>query len=58
MSEYNANALTDDSVMPWGKYGGTRLGDVPDHYWIWFLRQSWCDQHPELVEYANNVVDD
>jgi uncharacterized protein (DUF3820 family) len=39
--------------MPWGKYKGKRLGDVPDDYWRWFLDQDWCDEWPGLVEYAN-----
>ena len=45
--------LTDDSIMPFGKHKGSRLGDVPDSYWRWFLGQDWCDDWPELVEYAN-----
>jgi len=45
--------LTDDSIMPFGKHKGTRLGDVPDAYWSWFLGQDWCDDWPDLVEYAN-----
>jgi uncharacterized protein (DUF3820 family) len=58
MSEYDPNALTDDDKMPWGKYRGQRLGDVPDHYWRWFLQQDWCDEKPEYVEYANLVLDE
>lgn len=50
--------LNDDSIMPFGSHKGERLGDIPDDYWIWFLRQKWCDQWPSLVEYANVCVDD
>ena len=50
--------LTDDSMMPFGKYSGRKLGDVPDSYWLWFLRQDWCDDWPDLVEYANLCVDE
>ena len=57
MSEYDPNALTDDDVFPWGKWKGERLGDVPDHYWMWFLRQTWCDENPRLVKYAELVAD-
>jgi hypothetical protein len=28
-----------------------------DDYWLWFLRQDWCDQWPALVEYANCCVE-
>jgi|LSQX01.3.fsa_nt_gb hypothetical protein len=48
----------DDHRMPFGKYSGQRLGDVPDSYWLWFLEQDWCDNYPNLVEYANHVVDE
>ena len=47
--------LDDDSRMPFGKYRGQRLGDVPDSYWRWFLSQDWCDEWPDLVEYANLI---
>ena len=50
--------LTDDSRMPFGKHKGERLGEVPDRYWLWFLEQEWCDQWPDLVEYANLCVDE
>ena len=49
--------LTDDDYMPWGKYKGTRLGEVPDEYFVWFLKQDWCDKWPDLVEYANQCVE-
>ena len=47
--------LNDDDRMPIGKWKGTRLGEVPDHYWRWFLGQDWCDKYPDLVKYANLV---
>lgn len=55
MTAYNENALTDDHLMPWGRYSGVRLGDVPTDYWSWFLDQDWCDEYPDLVEYANLI---
>jgi len=58
MNLNNVTELHDDSPMPFGKYRGQRLGEVPDHYWRWFLRQDWCDEWPKLVEYANHVADD
>ena len=57
MSEFNRSNVTklhDDSKMPFGKHGGERLGDVPDSYWRWFLSQDWCDEWPDLVEYAEH----
>lgn len=54
----NVHKLDDDSIMPFGKHKGQRLGEVPDHYWRWFLQQEWCDQHQDLVEYANTIVEE
>jgi uncharacterized protein (DUF3820 family) len=51
----NRTKLSDDDKMPFGKHKGKRLGDVPDDYWMWFLRQDWCDEWPYLVEYANLI---
>ncbi len=60
MSEFrksNVTKLDDDSRMPFGTHRGKRLGEVPDDYFRWFLRQDWCDDYPDLVEYANQVVE-
>ena len=55
----NTTKLDDDSIMPiTKKYKGMRLGEVPDDFWHWFLKQDWCDQWPDLVQYANHVVED
>lgn len=54
----NVSKLDDDSPMPFGKHRGQRLGDVPDAYLRWFLNQSWCDEWPDLVTYANHVLDE
>ena len=53
----NRTKLHDDDVMPFGTYKGKRLGDVPDEYLAWFLEQDWCDDYPDLVEYANQTVE-
>ena len=50
--------LNDDSKMPVGTHKGKRLGEIPDSYWLWFIRQDWCDKYPDLVEYANVLIDD
>lgn len=43
------NALTDDSPMPFGKYKGTRMEDVPANYLLWLHNQN-C-QHVEVAQY-------
>lgn len=50
--------LNDDHKMPFGKWKGTRLGEVPDHYWRWFLDQEWAEKYPDLLEYAKLVEED
>jgi uncharacterized protein (DUF3820 family) len=52
--------MTDDDFLPFrkGKFAGYRLGEIPDWWFRWFLQQDWCDDWPELVEYANVIVED
>jgi uncharacterized protein (DUF3820 family) len=47
--------LNDDDKMPFGKHKGERLGDVPDDYLLWFVRQEWSVSYPDLVEYAQLI---
>jgi hypothetical protein len=54
----NVSKLDDDSSMPFGIHKGTRLGDLPDSYFRWFLERDWCDEWPDLVQYANHVLED
>jgi uncharacterized protein (DUF3820 family) len=37
-------------AMPWGKYQGEQIQDVPRRYLNWLLEQDWIDEHEELVE--------
>lgn len=53
-----ASRLNDDSKMPFGKFQGERLVDVPTWYWYWFQRQPWCDEWPDLVKYANVIEEE
>lgn len=54
----NTRTLSDESPMPFGKHKGERLEAVPDGYLRWFLSQNWCDEWPDLVEYANQCLDE
>lgn len=52
-------SLNDDDIMPISQeHKGKTLGEVPDSFWRWFLAQPWCDDYPDLVEYANYVDDE
>jgi len=45
--------MTDQEFyMPWGKYQGTNIDDVPRSYLTWLLEQDWIyeDKHKELIE--------
>ena len=47
--------LTNDSLMPFGKWAGERLADVPDEYWEWLLEQpGFKFKHPALWNYLND----
>ena len=32
--------VTDDTIMPFGKYQGRSLGEVPASYLLWFASQG------------------
>ncbi len=34
--------MNDDSVMPWGKYKGQKLANIPPDYLIWLLDNDKC----------------
>ena len=40
----------EDYVMPWGKYVGESIDDVPRSYLEWLLEQKWMEEskHSEL----------
>jgi uncharacterized protein (DUF3820 family) len=45
-------ALTDVDLMPFGKYKGQRMQDVPASYFVW-LKEKGCD-HPGVRAYIEN----
>ena len=36
--------LNDDSIMPWGKFKGTKMGNVPAEYLLWLYENDKCDE--------------
>ena len=34
--------ITDQSKMPWGKYQGEKMANVPADYLLWLLRENKC----------------
>lgn len=45
--------LHDESIMPIGKWKGSKLKEVSDSYWRWFIDQDWTkEEYPDLYRYA------
>lgn len=56
---YEPQVFSDESKMPFGKYEGMRLGDVPLEYITWLYDQEWVrQQHTELFEYCLGRMED
>jgi hypothetical protein len=59
--------LTDESIMPWGKYRGRKLKDVPASYLLWLYdvagspKNTWQKgammTSPDLYKYIDKVRD-
>jgi uncharacterized protein (DUF3820 family) len=47
--------LTDESLMPFGKYKGTRMIDVPYFHLLWLFDNDKCDK--EVKEYIEDNLD-
>lgn len=43
----------DDTIMPFGKYKGERVGDVPASYLLWWLDEE-PESFPELQKYIRD----
>lgn len=44
--------FNDNSLMPFGKYKGYKLANVPPEYLLYLLDQGWCNG--SLKEYIEN----
>ena len=47
--------LTDNSRMPFGKFKGDKMEDVPAHYLLWLYDNNKCNQL--LQEYIETNYD-
>lgn len=48
---------TDTTKIPWGKYRGELLKNVPADYLLWLLKQDWIKKWPGLLDYLKKHED-
>jgi uncharacterized protein (DUF3820 family) len=48
--------MTDNSIMPWGKYAGEKLCNIPASYLIWLYENNKC--YGEIKKYIEDNLDD
>lgn len=44
--------MTDQSIMPFGKYAGKKLIDIPAWWWLWMLAEKKL--FGPILDYAND----
>ena len=49
------SALSDESLMPWGKHKDKRMIDVPAHYLLWLYDEKKCAG--EVLAYIEDNLD-
>ena len=51
--------ITDNSPMPYGKYKGKKMGEVPDEYLLWLYTYSSPCDNPEdrVIAYIEENLD-
>ena len=47
--------LTDKSIMPFGKFKGVALANVPAYYLLWLYEQSYCSA--DMKEYIEDNME-
>jgi len=47
--------MTDESVMPFGKYKGDPIGTVPASYLLWLYEENKC--YGEVKQYIRENMD-
>ena len=57
-SENGLTPIHDNSIMWFGQWKGFKMKAIPSHWFLWFIKQPWSGEYPELVEYAKVCGDD
>lgn len=55
MSTSNITAIVDQSIMPFGKYKGQKMANIPAKYLLWLYNEG-CD-HAAVKQYIINNLD-
>jgi len=55
-SEYDYESMTDCSLMPYGKYEGTKMCNVPANYLIWLHENDRCSE--QVRDYIDSNLSD
>lgn len=50
-----SNPISDDFIMPFGKYEGMKIADVPDEYLLWLYDNQRC--YREVKQYIIENLD-
>ena len=57
MSKLGKNMSDGESVIPFGRFKGHRIGEVPDSYLIWLSESDWFEKKfPDLQERVNEEL--
>lgn len=58
-AEAEATICDDDSHMPFGKYKGVKMYDIPASYLLWLLEQPFVrNNYRSLYQYIRDIEED
>lgn len=47
--------MTDESIMPWGKFKGQKLANIPASYFMWLYENKKANG--EVLKYINDNLE-
>jgi len=47
--------MDDNSIMPFGKYKGQKMANVPPEYLLWCYHEDWC--YGDVKKYIKDNLD-
>lgn len=49
--------MTDNDIIPFGKFKGTKLANIPADYFVWLNEQDWCTKaYKDYIEDNKDVL--